>query len=144
MRSAALRGWAFLYTSLGHPLPASTVEVLLPVLAALLHDTDVEVRGAAGEAIALVYHTSGFFNEDLDADDDDDAGSSGGGGDGGDAMSVVSGGTDATVSCLEDVVDRMRELATNKGGDKMRRNKRDKAAMKGIFRELSSVMEVSG
>ena len=42
---------------------------------------------------------------------------------------------------LDDVVGRMRELATNRG-DRSRRSKRDRASMKSTFRELCNVVEV--
>lgn len=42
---------------------------------------------------------------------------------------------------LDDVVGRMRELATNRG-DKSRRSKRDRVSMKSTFRELCNVVEV--
>ena len=43
---------------------------------------------------------------------------------------------------LEDVVGRMRELATNRG-DKTRRSKKDRVSMKSTFRELCNVVEVN-
>ena len=43
---------------------------------------------------------------------------------------------------LDDVVSRMKDLATNKG-DKNRRSKRDRASTRSTFRELCSVVEVS-
>ena len=42
---------------------------------------------------------------------------------------------------LDDVVGRMRELATNRG-DKTRRSKKDRVSMKSTFRELCNVVEV--
>ncbi|KAL4447978.1 hypothetical protein ABPG75_005197 [Micractinium tetrahymenae] len=53
---AALRGWAFLLTTVpGNKLDAHFVETHLGLLAQLLNGSDVEVRGAAGEAIALLW-----------------------------------------------------------------------------------------
>lgn len=42
---------------------------------------------------------------------------------------------------LDDVVGRMRQLATNRG-DKSRRSKKDRVSMKSTFRELCNVVEV--
>lgn len=53
---AALRGWAFLLTTVpAHRLDAHFVESHLGPLAQLLNGSDVDVRGAAGEAIALLW-----------------------------------------------------------------------------------------
>ena len=48
---------------------------------------------------------------------------------------------EAITNGLDDVVGRMRELATNRG-DKSRRSKRDRVSMKSTFRELCNVVEV--
>ena len=54
--TAALRGWAFLLTTVpSHQLDSHFVETHLGLLAQLLNGGDVEVRGAAGEAIALLW-----------------------------------------------------------------------------------------
>jgi hypothetical protein len=54
---AALRGWAFLLTTVpAHRLDSHFVETHLGLLAQLLNGGDVDVRGAAGEAIALLWH----------------------------------------------------------------------------------------
>jgi hypothetical protein len=56
----------------------------------------------------------------------------------GDAMSLASC---SSVSGLDLVVDRMKDLASNRG-DRQRRSKRERSALKGAFRELRGVMEV--
>jgi hypothetical protein len=57
-----------------------------------------------------------------------------------DAMSLASC---SSVSGLDLVVDRMKDLASNKG-DRQRRSKRERSVLKGAFRELRGVMEVGG
>ena len=42
---------------------------------------------------------------------------------------------------MDEVVARMRELATHRG-DEQRRNRRDRAALKSTFRELITTVEV--
>jgi hypothetical protein len=214
LRATALRGWAFLYTSLSAPLSTRQLEAELAALAALLHDGDVDVRAAAGEGLGLLYHSCGLgdsdFGEEEDLDDlieeeeeeeeqqqqqqDElapageqqqqveltqiDAGGSssssaqqqvvlngipeglvvpgtttnpGSGGSGprqravqqqqqrdGDVMSLGS-----SVSGLDMVIDRVRDLASNRG-DRQRRSRRERQSMRSSFRELRSVMEVGG
>ena len=50
---------------------------------------------------------------------------------------------EALQSGLDDAVDRMRALATNRG-DTKRRSKQDRARLKGSFRELCNAVEVRG
>ena len=50
---------------------------------------------------------------------------------------------EALQSGLDDAVDRMRALATNRG-DSKRRSKQDRARLKGSFRELCNAVEVRG
>jgi hypothetical protein len=160
LRAAALRGWTFLFTSLNALPGAGEVEALLPALAALLHEADVELRSSAGEAIAVVYHTCGLDEleavleeeeEDDEADDEEAAGSEAGSARGAAAPAGAAngaarsgggaGGSDAgSVSGLSEVVDRMRELATNRG-DRTRRSRRDRASLRGAFREITAVIE---
>lgn len=157
LRAAALRGWTFLFTSLNSLPDASAVEALLPALAALLHDGDVEVRAAAGEAIAVVYQTCGLDDlesileedeeDEGDEDDDEEEEPAGAGKQqqqqrrprqqaaDGDAGSTGSG-----VSGLSEVVGRMKDLATNRG-DRQRRSKRERASLRGAFREITRVIE---
>jgi len=129
VRAAAMRAWSFLYTSLRHSPSSATLEPLLPTLSSQLHDPDVEVRAAAGEALALIYHTTSLAEENSSEEDEEEEEV--------ESMSVVSSGS---LAGLEDVVDRMKELATNKG-EKLRRSKRDKAAMKSVFRELHGTLQ---
>eukprot|EP00879_Flechtneria_rotunda_P005858 GHRR01006164.1.p1 GENE.GHRR01006164.1~~GHRR01006164.1.p1 ORF type:complete len:310 (+),score=131.66 GHRR01006164.1:1275-2204(+) len=194
LRAAALRSWAFMFTSLSNPISSSSqLEAQLATLAGLLHDSDVEVRAAAGEALALVYHASGLADstegpfweeeeptyaeseEDLQHDNVLEQEDEGGlqkqknedessqdaavrihvqqnrDTDGqkqqqqqmqphrrdADDMSLVSS---SSVSGIELLMDRVRDLATNKG-DRQRRNRRERTALKGAFRELQSVLE---
>lgn len=212
LRASALRGWSFLYTSLSAPPATRQLEAQLSALSALLHDADVEVRAAAGEALALLYNTCGLgeeFGEDLDELDEEEdeeeedplldqlsspqqqqqqqhelapAGQAAAaeqqeqqqqhmhgassrsqqeqqqqGGvvlNGLPAGLVVPGSSSgkpkrdsdvmslgSSISGLDMVIDRVRDLASNRG-DRQRRSRRDRAAMKGCFRELRSVMEV--
>jgi hypothetical protein len=55
----------------------------------------------------------------------------------GDVMSLGS-----SVSGLDMVIDRVRDLASNRG-DRQRRSRRERQSMRSSFRELRSVMEVS-
>ncbi|KAI8467634.1 MAG: interferon-related developmental regulator family protein [Monoraphidium minutum] len=135
LRAAALRGWTFLFTSLNALPDGGAVEALLPALAGLLHDGDVEVRAAAGEAIAVVYHACGLDELDsiLENGDDDDE-------DGDDEEGGSGSGSAGGVSGLSEVVGRMRDLATNRG-DRQRRSKRERAALRGAFRDITRAIE---
>jgi hypothetical protein len=128
-----MRAWSFLYTSLRHTPSSDSLQPLLPVLAAALHDADVDVRGAAGEALTLVYHTNraaaGSSSDEEGWEDEEE---------GAEDMSVESPNQ---LPGLGDVVDRMKQLATNKG-EVLRRSKRDKAALRGVFRELCGALQV--
>lgn len=170
LRAAALRGWCFLYTSLNSPLSSRQLEAQLSSLAGLLHDGDVDVRAAAGEGLALLYNTCGLGDsadddesdeeEEEEADSEDEQPQPQAPQQGqqqpdlapagalpplppapprrqGDAMSLVSS---SSVSGLDMVMDRVRELASNRG-DKQRRSKRERVALKGAFRGLRSVLE---
>lgn len=194
VKAAALRSWAFLYTSLNTPLSSRQLDGQLAALAGLLHDQDVEVRQAAGEGLALLYNTCGLAECDEEDDEDDysqdedepqqgeatepastvavaghldlspagettaaaaapadGAGSSSGVEAAGgqplgpgvlparrhqDEMSTCS-----SVSGLDMVMDRVKELANNRG-DRQRRSKRERVALKGCFREMRKIMEV--
>lgn len=137
VKAAALRSWSLLFISLPNLPGSDAVEDVLSALSVQLHDADVEVRGAAGEAVALLYHACGFPDmlgavDEEDAEDEDPAGA--------DVMSVHSAST--AVSGLDDVMDRMKDLASNKGDlGGMRRSRRDRAALRGTFRELCSILE---
>lgn len=47
----------------------------------------------------------------------------------------------AQVSGLDEVVARMKDLASNRG-DSLRRSKRDRSTLKGTFRDLVGMVEV--
>lgn len=73
VQAAALRGWSLLLTTLpAWQLTAADIERQLASLADLLENPDVEVRSAAGEAVALLFHTYGL--SELDAGDPTDSG----------------------------------------------------------------------
>lgn len=73
VQTAALRGWSLLLTTLpAWQLTAPDIERQLASLADLLESPDVEVRSAAGEAVALLFHTYGLA--ELDAGDPTDSG----------------------------------------------------------------------
>ncbi|KAL3152749.1 hypothetical protein ABBQ38_012337 [Trebouxia sp. C0009 RCD-2024] len=64
--TAAIRGWSLLLSTVPTcRMTTHSVEESLQSLAKQLHSEDVEVRAAAGEAIALLYHSCGI--SDLDA-----------------------------------------------------------------------------
>ncbi|GAB4824115.1 hypothetical protein N2152v2_011161 [Parachlorella kessleri] len=61
VQAAALRGWSLLLTTIpSGQLDSDFVEKYIKQLAALLHADDVEVRSAAGEAVALLYDSCGL------------------------------------------------------------------------------------
>ena len=61
MAAAALRGWALVASTLpACRMGADWVERALGGLEAGLHAGDVDVRGAAGEAITLLFHSAGL------------------------------------------------------------------------------------
>ncbi len=130
--SAAIRGWALLLSVLPQRLlTPQWVEEHLDLLARCLAADSVEVRTAAGQAIALLYHNSGLaeYDEDGEEEEEDYAG---------DGCST-SGSSMAPG--MEDIVLRMQALATNRG-DSLRRSKRDRAHLTGTFRRLCrSVMD---
>jgi hypothetical protein len=65
--AAAVHGWTLLLSTLpGHRLSAPFVEAALGSLAGQLYSDAVDVREAAGEAIALLYDAAGLA--DLEGD----------------------------------------------------------------------------
>lgn len=138
LRAAALRGWTFLFTSLNALPGADAVDALLPALATLLQEVDVELRAAAGEAIAVVYHACGLgdleaiLEAEAEEDEDEEEGA-------GIEGAAAAAAVDAE-SGLSQVVGRLRELATNRG-DKQRRSKRDRASLRGAFRDVTRIVE---
>lgn len=129
--AAALRGWALLLSALPRwKVDPDFCEQHLPLLAACLHAQDVEVRNTAGQAAALLYHASGLYALAAGAADDDDD-SAGEGGDEEERAAALR----ALAPDMDDVVSRMRALATHRG-DAMRRNKRERASLRGTFRAL--------
>jgi hypothetical protein len=121
VQAAALRGWTLLFTTVPAWKFASTVlDDQLKLLAALLHSDNVDVRAAAGEAVAVLYDTCDLSTlpESTPALDEEEE----------------------EVDHIEDIVSRMQDLAKNRG-DETRRSKKDRVVLKTTFRELASIME---
>jgi hypothetical protein len=175
---AALRGWAFLLTTVpSYQLTADFVEQHLGALAQLLNGSDVEVRGAAGEGVALLWHlgdlsslpesprpqrrSSDSFQNSLAA-----LASGGSPPTVGAALAATAAAAvgdaqppaahaqpskqqqdeeagEEEVDSLEAIVERMRDLAKNRG-DASRLNKGDRASSRGTFRDLLAIIEVGG
>lgn len=130
VQAPSLRSLSLLLTTVpAGQLNASFVEAQLSMLTALLHSDNLEVRAAAGEAIALLY---GMCNLSELPDPDSNSSSA--------QEDEVVIGNGVHPAALEDIVDRMKDLATNRG-DAIRRSKKDRASQKGTFRELMSIVE---
>ncbi|CAL8465178.1 g4713 [Coccomyxa elongata] len=128
---AALRGWALLLSTLPvHRLTAPFVESLLAALAQQLYSEATDVRAAAGEAIALLYDAAGLA--DLESDSGEESG---------EATPLEPGGKRSPG--MEEVVARMKDLATNRG-DALRRSKKSRASLRSTFREICSSVEGGG
>lgn len=178
---AALRGWAFLLTTVpSYQLTADFVEQHLGALAQLLNGSDVEVRGAAGEGVALLWHlgdlsslpesprpqrrSSDSFQNSLAAlASGQVVGSPPTVGAALAATAAAAVGDaqppaayaqspkqqqheetrEEEVDSLEAIVERMRDLAKNRG-DASRLNKGDRASSRGTFRDLLAIIEVGG
>ena len=123
MQAAALRGWTLLLTTVpAWQLGGTTfVEDHLKMMAALLQGDDVEVRAAAGEAVAALFESCDLASLPESAPAEDDP--------------------DGMPARLEDIVSRMQDLAKNRGDD-TRRSKKDRASLRGTFRELCCIVEV--
>lgn len=127
MQAAALRGWTLLFTTVpAWKFGGNLVEEYLRKLGTLLHNNDVDVRAAAGEAVTVVYDTCDMSTlpestptEDGFGDEDERR---------------------FSVDRLEDIVARMQDLAKNRG-DETRRSKKDRVVLRSTFRELHSIME---
>lgn len=130
VKSAALRGWTFVLTAMSKLfINGSQVESALEHLASLLHDSNVEVRKAAGEAIAFVHQATGA--NEMDEDDWYE---------GNEAEADAMSESASTKSGLEEVVDRMQDLSKNRG-DRQRKSKRDRVKLRTAFRDLCNLME---
>jgi len=122
--AAAARGWALLLTTQPRDVVrrAGYFESRLAMLSSLLHEGSVELREAAGEAIAALYDAhQGPVDED------------------GDAVDAPEGAPDLAEE-LEAVRQRMAELARNMG-DAQRRSKKDRSAQKSAFKEVLSILD---
>ncbi|KAK9823814.1 hypothetical protein WJX72_005686 [[Myrmecia] bisecta] len=142
--AAALRGWALLLSTLpAWRLDSAKIEAHLASLASHLHDDDVEVRGAAGEAIALLYHSTGLqelrpFDNELSSNPETP--STPESGDEAEMSGDEAGTSSAFQADMDDVMARMKDLATNRG-DRQRRSKRDRSSLKTTFRDLHNIVE---
>ncbi|KAL0044066.1 hypothetical protein WJX82_006874 [Trebouxia sp. C0006] len=165
--TAALRGWSLLLSTVPTwRMTTSRIEASLQSLANQLHSGDVEVRAAAGEAIALLYHTCGISDLDSFLEDQDEPDfsppaspipSTGDVSSGQPSAKSKEGHqgrsksaarnpkqqAEAISNGLDDVVSRMKDLASNRG-DKNRRSRRDRASTRSTFRELCNVVEQDG
>ena len=121
--ASAVRGWALLLSVLPQSLlTPQWVEEHLGMLARCLASDSVDVRTAAGQAVALLYHGAGLVDEDEEEEDYDQ----------GDGCSTSGS---SLAPGMDDIVTRMQALATNRG-DAMRRSRRDRAQLSGTFRRL--------
>ncbi|EIE23324.1 hypothetical protein COCSUDRAFT_63675 [Coccomyxa subellipsoidea C-169] len=126
--ATAIRAWALLLSTLpAYRLTAPFVETALAALAERLYSEATEVRAAAGEAIALLYDAAGLG--ELEGDSGDDSG----------AETPLASGAKRSPG-MEEVVARMKDLATNRG-DTLRRSKKSRASLRSTFRELCSSVE---
>ncbi|PSC68232.1 Interferon-related developmental regulator 1 [Micractinium conductrix] len=189
---AALRSWAFLLSTVPtHRLDSHFVESYLGQLAQLLNGGDVEVRCAAGEAIALLWTMADLSSLPESPRPSTQRSRNGsalcdtlaamavgsppkaaapGANRGGEAAAAEEGGggepaaaqqqqqqrptaaarqpdeggeddeDDEGVDSLEAIVERMRDLAKNRG-DASRLNKGDRAASRSTFRDLLAIIE---
>jgi len=144
--AAALRGWSLLlstltahqvrhinYDSDGEGGSSDGLERRLTALSKALASSDVGVRQAAGEGAALLYNQSGLATEQ---DSPSESGPI-------TPAEPVTPPQATGAPEMDDVMARMRELATHRGDD-MRRSKRDRSALKTTFRDLISSVEDGG
>lgn len=133
--AAALRGWTLLASSLpAWKLDSTFVEMHLDSLSDILHSAgDVEVRTAAGQAAALLYHRSGLATLANGGEEDEEEEQE-------ERDYIEQAALEALAPDMDDVLARMKDLATHRG-DASRRSKRDRSSLKGAFRSLCGVME---
>eukprot|EP00955_Chlamydomonas_euryale_P035066 349975-Chlamydomonas_euryale.AAC.1 len=122
VRTAALRGWALLFTQARFGFSSSQVEGLLEGMAVFMtSDKSVEVRAASGEVVALLcsaYNLSLRAWADGTGDDDDDDDGSFVDSEFGDADAVSM--ASEVPDSLDGLVHRMRDLATHNRADALR------------------------
>jgi len=129
VRECAVRGWTLLASTLSGSLLDDTFEDLLGKLTMLLEDPAVDVRRAAGEAVALLH----VFGLELESDDMECCSDG--------ESSVASNSTGVSrMSGIDSAMDRMRDLTGPKGQVK-KRSKKARAAMRSTFREVCSFVE---
>jgi hypothetical protein len=139
-RAAALRAWSLLFTSLGSPLSASEVEGVLADMADILEGSrNVDVRGAAGEVVAVLHSAYRVLNmEELDRINHDDNiyGALEGKSENG-AMTEANNHSEH----MESLVARMQDLAARNRGDALRMSKRNKAEQRLVLRYILGALE---
>uniref|UniRef100_A0A061RUE4 Interferon-related developmental regulator 1 n=1 Tax=Tetraselmis sp. GSL018 TaxID=582737 RepID=A0A061RUE4_9CHLO len=126
--AAAVRAWSLLLTTLPRDLVTAGGygEARLAVLAPLLHSDSIELREAAGEAVSVLFDArQAPAGEDAPSDE------------------AESPAAAAFEEQLEDVRQRMEELAKNMG-DAQRRSKRERLSQKTAFRDALGVLDGRG
>lgn len=126
VQTAAIKSWTFLFTTMSaDQLEVAFIEKQLKMLSALLYNVDVNVRTAAGEAIAAIWNECDVqslpASQDIEAEDEHNE------------KALIA-------QNIEDIVSRMQELAVNRG-DETRRSKKDRVSLKSAFRDLVDIMD---
>lgn len=120
--TAALKAWTLLLSCCpSWRLDGQFCSRSLQSLSSHLEEKNVDQRNAAGEAVALLFTMAGLSGPSNEGTDDDSGAEDGGSG-------------------LDGVVNRMKDLAVNRG-DAMRRSKRDRASLKSSFRGYYKAVE---
>lgn len=117
LATAALFAWSLLATVMPFSVVHDSLIKLCPVFSKLLESPDVELRIAAGEAIAVLYE---FVGEDQDEDEDDD-----------------EGDTDIE-KVLDELVPKIQSLSTD---SQKHRSKKDRKEQKSSFRDILHTIE---
>lgn len=130
-RAAALRGWSLLFTTLSGLLSGPEVEALLQQMASLIGDKAVEVRSAAGEVVALLCSSYRWFLQSVEEEDEDAE----------EGFDEASQSSADVPENLDNLVHRMKDLATHNRHDALRTSKRDKAALRTTFRGILEAVE---
>eukprot|EP01025_Chloroclados_australasicus_P019953 TRINITY_DN2096_c0_g2_i3.p1 TRINITY_DN2096_c0_g2~~TRINITY_DN2096_c0_g2_i3.p1 ORF type:complete len:427 (+),score=71.22 TRINITY_DN2096_c0_g2_i3:173-1453(+) len=131
---SALRGWSLIVSNLSfEDINMKRIEdSLFGEISHMLQLKNVDIRGAAGEALAVINHRFGQVDLDefLDGNDED-----------WDSQTMDSASMSSTVAdAMEGVKDRMRDLVKNRG-EQQRRSKKDRASQRSQFRELLELVE---
>eukprot|EP01023_Acetabularia_acetabulum_P009865 TRINITY_DN14484_c2_g1_i1.p1 TRINITY_DN14484_c2_g1~~TRINITY_DN14484_c2_g1_i1.p1 ORF type:complete len:432 (-),score=105.10 TRINITY_DN14484_c2_g1_i1:369-1664(-) len=134
IKVSALRGWSLIFSnlSMGDIDMRKIEDGLFGELSHMLQMSNIDVRGAAGEALAVINHRFDGLNlEDYMEDEEEDW----------DSESVVCESMSSTVTdAMEGVKDRMRDLVKNRG-DQQRKSRKARASQRSQFRELLQLVE---